>query len=119
MDGAARLAADGKDGMPTTANRHSATAILVPMVKPPARSLVQRFAIMMTYSASRGRPLLSECESDEQGGQILSRKRPFERPRGRFIVLLKGEQRGFKAGEISEISGRQHLALDNREIDLD
>src|SRR5712691_4449081 len=74
---------------------------------------------MMTYSSSRGRPLLCERESGEQRGQILSRKRPFERARSSVVVVLKAEQCGLKSGEISEIARGQHLALDDREIDLD
>jgi hypothetical protein len=67
--------------------------------------LVQRFAITMTYSPSSGRPLLRECESGEQRGQVMPSERPFEGPSGGFIVVLKREPGDLQGGEIGESPG--------------
>src|SRR5712692_5720731 len=76
-------------------------------------------AITMTYSLSRGRPPVRKHEPGEQGGQILPCKPPFERTGGRFVSTLKREQAGFDRSQVREIGRRQHLALDDGEIDLD
>ena len=73
----------------------------------------------MTYSPSRGRPLLGEGEFGQQRGQIFAGKRPLKRASGRFVTVLEPEQRGFEGGRIGEVAGRQHLALDNGKVDLD
>lgn len=73
-------------------------------------------AITMTCSLSRGRP---PVRKHEPGEQILPCKRPFERTGGRFVSTLKREQAGFERSQVSEIGRGQHLALDDREIDLD
>src|SRR5438445_7146458 len=73
----------------------------------------------MTYSPSRGRPLLRDGEFGQQRGQVLTRKCPFERARGAFVPVLEPQQRGFKAGKIREVAGRQHLALDHGKVDFD
>src|SRR5947207_14949534 len=73
----------------------------------------------MTYSPSRGRPVLGEGEFGQQFGQVLARKRPLEWTGGGFIPVLESEQRGLEAGEIGEVAGRQHLALDDGKVDLD
>ena len=60
----------------------------------------------MTYSPSRGRPLLREAKSGQHRGQVLARKRPLKRARGDFVTVLKSEQPGFESGEIGEVAGR-------------
>src|SRR5438132_3496398 len=73
----------------------------------------------MTYSSSRGRPLCLERESGQQRRQILTRECPLKRARGGFVSVLEAEQRRFEGGEVSEVAGRQHLALDDGKVDLD
>jgi hypothetical protein len=40
-------------------------------------------------------------------------------PGGRFVSALEVEQGAFKRRKVREISGREHLALHDREVDLD
>ena len=44
---------------------------------------------------------------------------PFERAGRRFPVVLKIEEPLGEGIEIGKVIGRKHLALDNREVDLD
>src|SRR5437667_135867 len=73
----------------------------------------------MTYSPSGGRPLRLAGESGQQCGQMLARERPLERARRAFVSMLEPEQGGFERGEVREVAGRQDLALDHGNVDLD
>ena len=44
---------------------------------------------------------------------------PFEWSARRFLVVLKIEETLGEGIEIGKVVGREHLALDNREVDLD
>jgi hypothetical protein len=55
----------------------------------------------------------------EQGGQVAAREFPFERLGGRFPVVLKIEQPFGERLQPGEIVGREDLALNDREVDLD
>ena len=55
----------------------------------------------------------------EEMREILAGELPFERTRGRFPIVLKIEEALCEGVEISKVIGREHLALDNREVDLD
>jgi hypothetical protein len=44
---------------------------------------------------------------------------PVERDRGLLVAGLEGQQSALELGEVGEVVGGQHLALQDREGDLD
>ena len=80
------------------------------------RSLVLRFAIMMTYSCRR--PRGSTTEFGEQRGEIAAREGPLERLRRVDVVFLEAKKPLTDRAERTEVIRREDLALDDGEIDL-
>jgi len=50
---------------------------------------------------------------------MLTSELPFEGTGSRFPVVLKIEEALGESVEIGKVIGREHLALDNREVDFD
>ena len=55
----------------------------------------------------------------EQDIEIGAREGPLEGLGGLLIALLEPQQLCSKCGEVGKVVGREHLALDDREVDLD
>ena len=64
-------------------------------------------------SAARG------VESFEEAVEVVAGELPFERLGDPLVVSCEGEQSLLDGGEVAEVVGLQHLALHDREVDLD
>ena len=62
---------------------------------------------------------LLEGQFGHEAGQILTRELPLERGGGLLVPLLESQDAILHGEERVEIVRRQHLALENREVDLD
>lgn len=87
------------------------------------RSLVLHSTITVTYleqrlrgNAERTSLALDSCH---EVGEVLACECPMERRSGLLVVGLKAKQAILNFGERGEIVGGEHLALDDREVDLD
>ena len=58
-------------------------------------------------------------ESLEQGSKIASRELPVKRARRSLVVLLEAQQGTVEVVERGEVGGREQLALNDREVNLD
>src|SRR4029450_8104767 len=63
--------------------------------------------------------LLFLVESPKQVVQVGSGEAPVERHRGLLIAALEGQQPMGHLAQVGEVVGVQHLALHDREVDLD
>ena len=59
------------------------------------------------------------AESREESPKVLTRELPLEGTGSRLPVILKIEEALSQSVEIGKVIGREHLALNNREVDLD
>ena len=58
-------------------------------------------------------------ESFEEAVEVVAGELPFERLGDLLVVSSEAEEPLFDGGEVGEVVGLQHLALDDREVDLD
>ena len=59
------------------------------------------------------------AESREGSPKDLTRELPLERTGSRLPLVLKIEETLSQSVEIGKVIGREHLALNNREVNLD
>src|SRR5215470_10061093 len=72
---------------------------------------------MVTYSCGRLRG--PAAEFDEQSREIPTREGPLERLRRSDVMVLEAKKTLTDRVARRKVVGREHLALDDREIDLD
>ena len=59
------------------------------------------------------------AESREESRKVLTRELPFEGTGSRLPVILQIEEALSQSVEIGKVIGREHLVLNNREVNLD
>lgn len=55
----------------------------------------------------------------EQAIEVDAGKFPLEGLGDPLVMILEVQQAGFYLGEVGEVVGSEHLALNHREVDLD
>src|SRR5574337_853816 len=78
----------------------------------------------MTYSETSDSGGLAQrvlvlSESFQQGSEIAASELPFKGARSGLVVVLEAKQRVLECVEGDEVAGREQLALDDGEVDLD
>ena len=77
------------------------------------------FTINVTYFQLRGTAELLGLQLGQEGNQVIASEGPLKRLRGLLVSHLEGEQPILEFAQRCEVVRRDHLALDDREIDLD
>src|SRR5713226_2390232 len=74
--------------------------------------------VSVGHASGCGQAMLGR-ELGQERGKILAGEGPLERGRRPLVVVLEAEQTVLDLGQRGEVVGRQHLALDDGEVDLD
>lgn len=82
-------------------------------------SLPRKFGDVFLMRLGRGIQAHGSWRAGEQLGEVLARELPLERLCKGFVVFLEVHKPFLKLNQRGQVVRRQHLALDDREVDPD